>query len=86
MVRLIETEEFWRRYFEERGIQPLIIRYDDLVDDYEGTIIDTLMYLNIELPAGFRVPHPRLLRQSNATNEEWVAKYLDLLAKDTPTS
>ncbi|WP_321965429.1 Stf0 family sulfotransferase [Paraburkholderia sp. J7] len=72
---LVENDSKWRCYFEENHIAPLIIYYEDLVSDYPGTIRSVLKWLGVPNANAVPVPPPRLKRQSNARNEEWIVRY-----------
>ena len=70
-----EEEAQWHAYFADRGIMPLVVHYEDMVADYPGTIVSVLKWLGVPNADAVHVPPPRLKRQSNARNEEWVARY-----------
>jgi LPS sulfotransferase NodH len=75
---LTELEQRWTRFFDDRGLQPLTLEYEDYIQAYESTIIQVLDYLGISIPPGLSVPPPRLIRQSDRINEEWAERYLRL--------
>jgi LPS sulfotransferase NodH len=72
---LVENDSQWRAFFEENRIAPLVIDYEDLVADYSGTIVNILKWLGVPDPDAVHVPPTRLKRQSDARNEEWLARY-----------
>jgi trehalose 2-sulfotransferase len=72
---LEQTDVKWRNFFAENQITSLVIHYEDLASDYAGTIARVLEWLGIAAAAAAVIPPPRLQRQSNAANEEWLARY-----------
>jgi LPS sulfotransferase NodH len=72
---LEESDSQWETYFRDNTIVPLVIQYEDLVADYTGTIVSVLKWLRIPNADAVVVPPPRLNRQSNWRNEEWLARY-----------
>jgi LPS sulfotransferase NodH len=75
---LVESDAKWRAYFEDNHVAPLVIHYEDLVSDYPGTILSVLKWLGVPGADAVQVPPARLKRQSNARNEEWLARYAAL--------
>ncbi|CAB4365453.1 MAG: hypothetical protein F2681_15905 [Actinobacteria bacterium] len=68
-----DCERAWDTYFEQQGLQPYTIVYEDFDIDYEATVRAALDHLGRpELP----VPPRQLHRQSDAQTDEWVARYL----------
>lgn len=68
----------WERWFQEHGIEPLPMRYEDLVADKAGTIRRALAFLGIPAPADLRIK-VSTARQADALNHEWAARYRSLL-------
>jgi LPS sulfotransferase NodH len=75
---LREGDAKWQAYFEDNHITPLVIHYEDLVSDYPGTVVSVLKWLGVPNAGAAHVPPARLKRQSNAQNEEWLARYAAL--------
>jgi LPS sulfotransferase NodH len=72
---LVENDLKWQSYFRSNNIAPLVLDYEDLVADYRGTVVRVLDWLGIPNAAAADVTPPRLKQQSNARNEEWLARY-----------
>ena len=72
---LKEKNSQWQSYFQDNGIVPLVIYYEDLVADYAGTIVSVLKWLGIANPDTIVVPPSRLRQQSDDRNEEWLTRY-----------
>jgi LPS sulfotransferase NodH len=79
---LIETsindEQAWRQFFEEHGIQPLAIVYEDLEREPETIVRQILEYLGLSAaPLAFPASW-RHQRQADTITEVWVRQYLAL--------
>ncbi len=77
VAHLIYLEANWRRYFEERGIRPLTIVYEEMIDALEPAVSAVLHELGLPIPEGLTVPSPRLAKQSDQLTELWVRRYLE---------
>jgi LPS sulfotransferase NodH len=65
----------WEALFERERVLPLRIVYEDFVTSIDRTLRDVLRFLDVEPPAGFRAPVPKLGRQADELTEEWVRRY-----------
>lgn len=74
-LRINEHNAAWQVYFEQCGIYPLKVVYEDFVGNYEDEVLRLLNGLGIRLPEGFAVKAPRMQRQADETSEEWVRLY-----------
>jgi LPS sulfotransferase NodH len=73
--RQITVQEVaWTTYFEENGIEPLTVVYEDFLGRYEETLGATLAYLGVPV-AGRHAPELEMSRQSDSTSDEWVERY-----------
>jgi trehalose 2-sulfotransferase len=72
---IVQEECAWEEYFTQAGITPFTVVYEDLVRNYEATVRRLLDHLEIELPASYVFPTPRLDKQSDAVSEVWVEHY-----------
>ena len=67
---VLEGEAGWRAHFDNCGVEPLRVVYEDLVDDYEGTVLRVLDYLGLP-PARPTLEGERtMVRQATALNDE----------------
>ena len=68
----------WRQFFTERRIVPLRVDYEDLVNDYSGTVERVVSCLSNsgEQRPPVRLPQPRLRRQADATSEGLIGRFL----------
>jgi LPS sulfotransferase NodH len=71
----VKNDFKWQSFFEDNHIAPLVIHYEDLVSDFTGTVGSVLKWLGVPEADAVYVPPTRLKRQSNARNEEWLARY-----------
>ena len=82
-LRIDEHNDAWQSFFEECDVEPLEVVYEDLVEDYEGTILRVLEGIGIPLPENFVVAAPRIKRQADELSEKWVRLYNDRAAATT---
>lgn len=70
-----QREAGLRELHEELGVSPLVVVYEDFVQEYEQTVRGVLDYLGL---GGFvsKVPPPLLARTSNDVDERWVERFL----------
>jgi LPS sulfotransferase NodH len=69
---IARDEASWDRYFDGLGVEPFTVTYEQLDADYDGTMASVLSHLGVDTP----VPPRQLKRQSDAINDEWVARFL----------
>lgn len=60
--RLIEEEAAWTALLDRAGIVPLVVRYEDLCDDFAATVRATARHIGC--PSDVDIAPPRLVRQS----------------------
>lgn len=67
-------EELWERLFQEHGISPLPVVYEELVANYEGTMRCVMKFLDI---GGEETPIPPIdsVQQADAVSKEWEERY-----------
>lgn len=75
---ILEGEAGWRCFFEECGVQPFTVIYEDLVEAYEQTALQILEYLNVPYPENLVFGERRLQKQADAVNDAWVEKYIQM--------
>jgi LPS sulfotransferase NodH len=77
-VRMLEEhlarqQSAWEQYFSSRGIEPLVVEYETLVEDYRTAIARVLEFLGLDGATARLIPVPRLVRQADATTTAWRA-------------
>ncbi len=65
----------WERYFDERGISPLRFLYEEVVMDPDASAQRVIELLMLGDDTATEMSTPHYLRQSDQTNEEWIALY-----------
>jgi LPS sulfotransferase NodH len=71
------TRGHWTNMFAALAIDPFTLTYEELYQDYEGTVRRLLHHLGSDAEP----PAIRMQRQSTANNEQWVLRYLMERAK-----
>jgi trehalose 2-sulfotransferase len=71
---LLRHESQWQQYFENHDIEPLVLIYEEFINDHESAVRDVMSYIGVELPEQADI-RPRLLRQADSLTEEWVERY-----------
>jgi LPS sulfotransferase NodH len=74
-LRIDEHNAAWEGFFQGCGEEPLEVLYEELVADYEGTVLWLLESIGISVPEGFHVEAPKMRRQADDLSEEWVRLY-----------
>jgi trehalose 2-sulfotransferase len=71
----VADEESWRQFFQQHGIQPLAVEYEELEREPETVVRQILAFLGVDPPAQ---PFPRSWqhqRQADDLTEVWVSQY-----------
>lgn len=75
LVQTIEEHNSaWRAWFASVGIQPHIVRYEDLDADPVGVACEVLDFLGLKLPPG-RLIKSRNRRLADELNARWIDRY-----------
>ena len=69
-------EKLWYTFFQRMGIAPFQVEYEELCQDYEGTIRGVLDFLKIPLPRGAQIGPPVTVRQSDEISKIWEERFL----------
>lgn len=70
---LTAAEGRWHAFFITHGIEPLVVSYESLAEDMEGTLRHVLDFLELPVPASETLQPPSLVRQADDQTEEWLA-------------
>lgn len=73
-----EHDAAWRRWFAANEIDPLEVRFEDLVEDMEGQTRRVLRFIGIERPESYVVTEQTVKAgdaRARAVNDEWLARY-----------
>lgn len=75
MVNTIDTEEAeWDEFFRHWPVPPIVVAYEDLAADYEGTARRLVDALGIAAPYPIVFGKRVLERQADAVTERWVRR------------
>jgi len=77
LEQLLIEEASWDAFFEHAGIKPLLVLYENFAADYETSALNLLDRLSLSPPDGFEF-EPRMKRQSDNINDDWVRRYSEL--------
>jgi trehalose 2-sulfotransferase len=75
--QLLVEEASWDAFFEHCGIRPVLVLYENFAADYETSTLNLLDRLNLAPPEGFEF-EPRMKRQSDRINDDWVRRFSEL--------
>ena len=74
-LRIDEHNAAWQDFFDECGVEPMEVAYEEVVEDYEGTISWLLEGIGVLITENFAVTAPKMKRQADELSEEWVRLY-----------
>ncbi len=74
--RLHKDDRSWGAFFQQAGVSPFVVVYEDFVATYHATIRDLLRFLGQNVPDGFQAPPTNYQRLADAVNDEWHARFL----------
>jgi LPS sulfotransferase NodH len=74
---IVEGERGWRELFDELGVTPYEVVYEELVteDGYCCAVLGVLEHLGVETRGITAPPPPRTHRQADELNEAWVERF-----------
>jgi trehalose 2-sulfotransferase len=75
--QLLQEEAMWDAFFEHTGIRPVLVLYENFAADYETSTLNLLDRLDLSPPEGFEF-EPRMKRQSDNVNDDWVKRFSEL--------
>lgn len=73
--RFTREDAAWDGFFKSSGIRPAVVVYEDFVKNFDTQVRDVLRHLGVSVPDDYLAPPTNYRRQSDATNEEWAARY-----------
>lgn len=76
---VVEHNAAWRQWFAENGVEPLSVRYEDLVAGKESVTRQVLSFVGIEL-SGQTTIREQTAQTRDALSADWLARYRSLSA------
>ena len=76
---LRSAENGWQRYFAANGLQPHVLEYEVLCNDFEGSVRKALAFLGLSAGQA-AIAAPRHQKAADAQSFEWVERFKPLLA------
>jgi LPS sulfotransferase NodH len=76
VAQLEAQDRAWQQWFLAAGVEPVRVRYDDLVADPSATVLWVLDQLGIPADRDVALPPPRLRQQAGARSREWADRYV----------
>jgi LPS sulfotransferase NodH len=73
---LVSWEQQWNAYFQESGLMPHTIFYEQLTGHYRPTIKSALTDIIGADSAGIPIVSPKMAMQRDALTEEWYERFL----------
>jgi LPS sulfotransferase NodH len=71
---LDDLDQGWRRWFEDRGVAPLEIAYEELVTDSRAAVLSVLELLSLETSAEIAV-EPLTRAVADGLGDDWADRY-----------
>jgi LPS sulfotransferase NodH len=75
LERIRRQEDGWKRYFAERGIEPLRLVYEEMVEDLDGSIRRALDWFGVDAPPDLKVPAPTTRKLADEESRRWADLY-----------
>ena len=77
LIELIGSETAdWAAWFEEQGIEPFLVTYEELLADARGPLERIAAFAGVSLPDRFEPrSYPGYERQADDVNEDWARRY-----------
>jgi trehalose 2-sulfotransferase len=69
-------ESVWHWFFQQIGVDPFRVEYENLCQDYEDTIRAVLDFLRISLPRRTRIGPPVTIRQADDISRAWEERFV----------
>jgi LPS sulfotransferase NodH len=75
--QILVEEASWDAFFEHCGVRPALVLYENFAADPQTATRSLLGRLGLEPPADLNVA-PRMRRQSDGINDDWVRRFSEL--------
>jgi LPS sulfotransferase NodH len=82
---ILSEEAAWEQFFAVNRVEPLVVRYEDLVADPDRTCRAICRFVGVEAPRPFSLDTVATRPTGGAVNEEWRARWLEAMRfRDPP--
>jgi LPS sulfotransferase NodH len=71
--RITEENTQWDTYFAEKGIVPLHITYEQLIQNMDSTVRKVMAFIDSPVEV---VPAPQTKKQSESTSRQWAERFV----------
>ena len=71
--RITEENTRWDTYFAEKGIVPLHITYEQLIQNMDSTVRKVMAFIDSPVDV---VPAPQTKKQSESTSRQWAERFV----------
>ena len=76
LMKILKKDDVnWENYFRENNIDFSLVVYEDLVENYEKTILALFNKMKIEVPDNHPPIRSHLVKQADSLSDEWAIKY-----------
>ncbi len=74
---LLERERLgWSRWFESRGVEPLVVAYEDVVADKADVVRRVLEFLGVQDDEAEQIRHPAKFKpRASRVRQRWAARF-----------
>jgi LPS sulfotransferase NodH len=79
--RLEKDHRRWEQFFRQNGIEPLVIIYEELLEDREATVRKILRHLEVPETEALALRTGLNRRQDNRVNQQWIERFKTIQAK-----
>lgn len=74
---LAAQEQAWAQMYRELSITPLVLWYEDVVEDPPAAVTAVAQYLDVTIDPQARVEVPRIKRQAQKGAEDWKRRHAE---------
>jgi len=75
LAELAYRESLLQEFFVECAIHPLILIYEEYIENQEETIRQVMNYIGIDLPESYQFTPSSMRKMSDQTSDTWIKQY-----------
>jgi LPS sulfotransferase NodH len=76
LIETAQQEKVWENFFQRIGVEPFLVEYEKLCQDYEAIIRQVIDFLKIRLRRNTRIGPPVTVRQADEISRVWEERFL----------